>query len=67
MRRPGDDACLRDGCIVDRTCQAEVGDLQPIHAIIEQNIGRLDIAMDETLTVSRRQSRRNLMTDSQDF
>ena len=37
--------------------QAEVGELHTLDAVFEQNVGRLDVAMDQSLRMSSGQSR----------
>ena len=53
--------------IVDGPRQTEIGDLHALDAVFEQDIRRLDIAMNQTLLVSGRQSLGNLHSDAQDL
>ena len=47
--------------------QAEVGDLDPLDAVFEQDVGRLDVAVDQPLSVGGRQPRGRLHADPQDL
>ena len=47
---------LRQAGVVDGAGQAEVGDLDALHAVLQQNVGRLDVAVDQALLVGGRQS-----------
>ena len=67
LRRAGDDAESRDRDVVGRSGQAEVGEDGAFDAFFEQDVRRLDVAMDEALLVRRRQTGRGLHADAQDF
>ncbi len=47
--------------------QAEVGDLDPLDAVLQQDVRRLDVAMDQALGVRRGQPERRLHADPKDF
>ena len=66
LRRAGDDAALRQAGVVDRAGQAEVGDLDPLDAVLQQDVGRLDVAVDQPLGVGRGQPGGRLHADPQD-
>jgi hypothetical protein len=55
QRRAGDHARLRQAGVVGRAGQAEVGDLDSLHAVFQQDVRRLDVAVDQPLLVRRRQ------------
>ena len=40
LRRAGDDAALRQAGVVDRPGQAEVGELDPLDAVLQQDVRR---------------------------
>ena len=53
------------GCVVvDGAGQAKVGDGDPLGPGIQQDIGRLDVAVDQTLGMRRGQTGRDLSSDS---
>ena len=58
---------LRNSNVVDAAGQAEIGDFDPFDAVLEQNVGRLDVAMDQSLRVRRSQTGRNLQADAQNL
>ena len=53
--------------VVDRAGQAEVGDLDPLDAVLQQDVRRLDVAMDQPLRVGGRQPRGRLHADAEDL
>jgi hypothetical protein len=53
--------------VIRGACQAEIGDLGALEAFIQQDVGRLDIAVDQSLRMSRRQPGSNLAADANDF
>ena len=53
VRRAGDDAGVGQVGIVRRSCQAKVGQVGPLDAVFQQNVGRFDVAVDEALSVRR--------------
>ncbi len=67
LRRAGDDAVLRQLHVVGHPRQAEVGDLDAGQAVLQQQVGRLDVAVDQTLGMRGRQSRRGLQADADDL
>src|SRR5262249_18519842 len=67
LRGPRDDAALAQAVIVHRPRQAEIGDLDPLHAVFEQDVGRLDVAVHQALLVGGGQSLGYLHADAQDF
>ena len=67
LRRAGDDAALRQAGVVDRPGQAEVGDLDALDAVLQQDVGRLDVAVDQPLGVGRRQAGGRLHADAEDL
>ncbi len=66
FRRAGDGATLRQGGVVGRPRQAEIGDLDALDVVDQQDVGRLDVAMNQTLRVRRRQAGSHLDADAQD-
>ena len=66
-RRAGDHARLRQAGVVDGPGQAEVGDLDALDAVLQQDVGRLDVAVDQPLPVRRRQPLGGLQADAQDL
>jgi hypothetical protein len=67
LRRARQDAFLRQAGVTDCPGQAEVGDLDSLHAVFEQNVGRLNVAMDQTLRMSGGQARCRLPADAEDL
>ncbi len=67
LRGPGHHAALRLAAVVDGAGQAEVGDLDPLDAVLQQDVRRLDVAMDQALCVRRGQPQGRLHADAQDF
>ena len=53
-RRAGDDAALREAGVVGGAGQAEVGDLHLVLPAFEQDVGRLDVAVDQVAWRGRR-------------
>ena len=51
--------------VVDRAGQAEIGDRDPLDAVLQQDVGRLDVAMHEPLRVGRGQPGGDLHADAQ--
>ena len=64
LRSPGNDATLGQAGVVDSAGEAEVGQLHPFHAVLQEDIRGFDVAMHQALRVSRRQSLRGLNADS---
>ena len=55
-RRAGDDPALRQAGVVGGAGQAEVGDLHPLlRPVLQQDVRRLDVAVDQPLLVGRGQ------------
>ena len=67
LRSPRDLARLRNANIIRRASQSEIGDLHPLDTILQQDVGGLDVAMDEALLVSGSQSRCDLHPDPQNL
>ena len=67
LRRPRKGTALRQAGVVCHTCQAEVGDLHPLDAIFQQDVCRLDVAVDEPLGMRGGQTRCRLHADAQDL
>ncbi len=53
--------------VVHRAGQSEVGDLDPLDAVLQQDVGRLDVAVDQPLGVGRGQGAGGLATDAEDL
>jgi hypothetical protein len=53
--------------VVRRAGEAEVGDLDALDAVLQQDVARLDVAVDQPLGVRRRQAVGRLHPDAQDF
>ena len=51
----------------DGAGQAEVGDLDALDAVLQQDVGRLDVAVDQPLRVGRGQALGDLHADAQDL
>src|SRR3712207_3964206 len=51
QRRAGDEAGARQPQVLRRAGQAEVGQLDPLAGLLEQDVARLDVAMDQALRV----------------
>ncbi len=66
LRRAGHDPALGETGVVDRPCQTEIGELDAFDPVFQQDIRRLDVAMNQTLRVSRREPLRRLDADAQD-
>ena len=67
-RRAGDDSRPRHAGIVRRACQAEVADLHTLlGTLFEQNVGRLDVTMDQSHRLCSRQTAGDLPPDMQHF
>ena len=67
LRRSRHHAALRLAGIVDGPSQPKVGDLDPFDAVLQQDIRRLDVAMDQSLGMRRGQPQRGLHADAKDF
>ncbi len=67
VRRPGSHAALADARVVGRAGETEVGDLDSLDAVLEEDIRRLDIAVHEPLRVCRRQARGHLHANPERF
>jgi hypothetical protein len=65
LRRAGDDPALRQAGVVHRPRQAEVGEHDPLDAVLQQDVGRLDVAVDDPLGVGGGQAQRRLPADPQ--
>ena len=66
-RRARHDARLRQAGVVSGPRQTEVGDLDSLDAVFQQDVGRLDVAMNEALPLRRRQPLSDLHTDAQNL
>ncbi len=64
-RRAGQGAVLRHPRVVDGARQAEIGDLHPCQLVLEHDVRRLDVAVDQPLRVGRGQARGDLHPDAQ--
>ena len=60
-------AGMSDPAVRYCSCQAEVGDLDSFDAVLQQNIGRLDVAMNQSTLVSRCEPFRDLPGDANDL
>ena len=67
LRRAGNGAALGQTGVVDRSRQAEIGDLDPLDPVLQQDIRRLDVAVDQSLRVGRGQSAGGLHADPYDL
>ena len=67
MRRPGDHPRLRHGGVVDRAGESEVGDLDPLDAVLQQDVGGLDVAVNQALGVGGGQTAGGLRADAEDL
>ena len=67
LRRAGDDARLRQAGVVHGPRQPEVGELHPLHTVFQQDVRRLDVAVDQSLSMRRGQPGRRLHADAQDL
>ena len=56
---------LRDAGVVGRAGQAEVGDLDVLDAVFQQDVARLDVAVDQAHGVRRGQAGGDLLADAQ--
>ena len=65
--RAGDDAGLRQAAVVRGAGQAEVGQLHPLDAVGEQDVGRLHVAVNEPLCVGGGQAGGRLHSDAQNL
>ena len=66
-RSARDQARLSQTGVIDRLRQAKVGDFHPLDAVLQENVGRLDIPMDQALGVGGGQSGSSLQADAQDL
>ena len=64
---PRNHSALGQTRVVDRAGKAEIGQLDPFHAVFEQDIRGFDVPMHQTLRVGRGQPLCGLHPDSQDF
>ncbi len=64
-RRAGDDAALRDAGIVVGAGQTEVSELRFVPPAFEQDVARLDVAVDQVTRMGRGQTLGNLQADLQ--
>ena len=62
---PGDESRLRDAGVVGRAGQAEVGDLDVLDAVFQQDVARLDVAVDQAHRVGGGQAGGDLPADPQ--
>ena len=67
LRRSGDHTALGEAGVVDGASQPEVGELDALDAVFEQDVGRLDIAVDDSLSVCRSQRAGGLHADAEDL
>ena len=64
-RRAGNKAALRDAGVVGGAGQAEVGDLRLVRPAFEQDVARLDVAVDQVARMGRGQPLGDLPADPQ--
>jgi hypothetical protein len=67
LRRAGDDTGLSQSGIIGRPGQAEVGNLDALDAVLEQDVGRLDVAVDQSLGVGGGEAGGGLHTDAENL
>ena len=67
LGRPGHHARLGHRGVVHRAGQPEVGDLDPLDAVLQQDVRGLDVAMDQPLGVGRGQGAGGLAADAEDL
>ena len=67
VRRAGHHAALGHAGVGRRAGQAEVGQPHPLDAVLQQDVRRLDVAVDQPLGVGGRQPGRRLHADPQDL
>ena len=67
LRRAGDDSPAGQRDVVGGAGQAEVGEHGPLDPFLQQDVGRLHIAMHQSLLVRRRQPGSGLHADAEDF
>ena len=67
LRRAGDDAGLRQAGVVGRAGEAEVGQLHPLDAVGQEDVGRLHVAVNEPLGMGGGQPGGGLHADAEDF
>ena len=67
LRGAGDRPVRVSAGVVDGPGQAEVGELDPLDAVLQQDVRRLDVAVDQPLRVGGRQPARDLCADPQDL
>ena len=65
LRRAGHVAGPRHAHVVGSASQTEVGDLDPLDAVFQEDVRRLDVAMDDTLLVGSGQPGGDLQTNPQ--
>ncbi len=67
LRRAGQGAMLGQLGVVDGPGQAEVGQLDPRQVVLQHNVARLDIAVDQPLRVRGGQAGGDLRADAEDL
>ena len=67
VRRAGQVAGVREAGVVGRAGQAKVGEQRPLDALLQQDVRRLHVAVDEALGVGGGQAGGGLLADAQDF
>jgi hypothetical protein len=67
LRRAGHLARSGDGHVVHRPCKAEIGDPDPLDAVLQQDVRRLDVPMDDSVPVGGSQPGGNLLADAEDL
>src|SRR5262249_7532151 len=67
LRRAGHDPALCQTRLGGRACEAKVGDLDALDAFFEEDIGRLDVAVNQSLTVRGREPGCSLHADAKDL
>ena len=67
LRRAGDDAGLRQAGVVGRAGEAEIGQLHPLDAVGQQDVGRLHVAVNQPLGMGGGQPGGGLHADAEDF
>ncbi len=67
LGRTGDDAALRQAGVVDGPRQAKIGELHPLDTVLQQDVGRLDVAVHHSLCMRGRQGPGGLGANAQDL
>ena len=64
LGRAGKNAALGEAGVVHHAGETEIGNLDAIFAVLEQDVGRLDIAVNQSLSMRCRQPSRRLLADA---